>query len=193
MKPARSPSPKTIAAALAIAAACAALPAYAARYWTREAVLSAFFPGSTRIGYKPISLSDAEAEAIGKKLGTAPVNKDWYIFLPETNGKRDDGYAIVKDSQIGLHEPIDFAVRFDGKGAVTRVEIMEYREAYGEEVRSDRFRAQFAGKTAGDAIIAGKDIDIVSGASYSSRSVALGVKRDVLVLDTALKSGKLSP
>jgi hypothetical protein len=64
-------------------------------------------------------------------------------------------------------------------------------EPYGDEVRSDRFRAQFQGKTAGDPITAGKDIDIVSGATISSRSMALGVKRDALILQTALKNGSL--
>jgi Na+-translocating ferredoxin:NAD+ oxidoreductase subunit G len=45
------------------------------------------------------------------------------------------------------------------------------------------------GKTAADPIVAGKDISIVSGASISSKSVALGVKRDTLVLQAALKNG----
>ena len=37
----------------------------------------------------------------------------------------------------------------------------------------------------------GKDIDIISGASISSKSIALGVKRDTLVLEAALGSGSL--
>ena len=42
---------------------------------------------------------------------------------------------------------------------------MAYREAYGDQVRSERFREQFVGKTARDPITAGQDIDIISGAT----------------------------
>ncbi|MEO7327939.1 MAG: FMN-binding protein [Minicystis sp.] len=173
-----------------------ALPAAAAEYWSATSVLKSFFKDvskPSKIIAKHVTLSDAEAAAIGKQLGTAPVTKDWSIYFTQTDDKRDPrfGLAIVGDQEIGLHEPIDFAVRFNSAGAVDRVEIMAYREAYGDEVRSERFRQQFVGKTARDAITAGKDIDVVSGASYSSKSVALGVKRDTLVLATALKNGAL--
>ncbi|MFO0762862.1 MAG: FMN-binding protein [Byssovorax sp.] len=173
-----------------------ALPAAAVEYWTPRAVLGSFFTGASkesRITFKRVTLSDAEAEAIGKQLGTEPVKKDWPVYFTQTGDKRDPafGLAIVGDQQIGLHEPIDFAVHFRGDGAVDRVEIMAYREAYGDEVRTERFRKQFVGKTAADPIVAGKDIDVISGASYSSKSVALGVKRDTLVIAAALKNGAL--
>lgn len=181
---------RILAAAVLLAAGAAALPAYAAQYWTSGSVLGSFFATSKHVGHKAFSLSDGDAAAIAAKIGAPTVAKDWHIYVADTDGKRD-GYAIVLDKERGLHEDIDFAVQFDLGGAVKRVEIMEYREAYGDEVRSERFRKQFAGKTAKDAITAGKDIDIVSGASISSRSVALGVRRDTLVLEAALKSGAL--
>jgi Na+-translocating ferredoxin:NAD+ oxidoreductase RnfG subunit len=167
----------------------AVLPAYAATYWTVPGVMKSFFSSSKRVTFKRVTLPESAAAEIAKKLGTGSVQREWVIYLGETDG-RLDGYAIVDDEK-GMHEPIDFAVRFTPKGAVDRVEVMVYREPYGDEVRSDRFRAQFQGKTAVDPIMAGKDIDIVSGATISSRSMALGVKRDALVLQTALKSGSL--
>ncbi len=180
---------RALAGALAAGALLAVLPAYAATYWTVPGVMKSFFSSSKRVTFKRVTLPEATAAEIAKKLGTGSVRREWVIYLGETDG-RLDGYAIVDDEK-GMHEPIDFAVRFTPKGAVERVEVMVYREPYGDEVRSDRFRAQFQGKTAGDPITAGKDIDIVSGATISSRSMALGVKRDALVLQTALKSGSL--
>jgi Na+-translocating ferredoxin:NAD+ oxidoreductase RnfG subunit len=173
---------------MAVACFVAVLPAHGATYWTVPEVLKSFFASSKKVGYRKVVLSDAEATEIGKKLG-APVKRDWVVYVAESDGRRD-GYAI-KDQEKGMHEPIDFAVKFSTSGAVERIEILEYREAYGDEVRGERFRAQFRGKTASDPITAGKDIDIVSGASISSRSVALGVKRDTLVLQLALKRGGL--
>jgi Na+-translocating ferredoxin:NAD+ oxidoreductase RnfG subunit len=177
-------------AAVLLAILGAALPAHAIQYFTPGAVLASFFKGATKITYKPVSLSDAEAVEIGKQLGQGPVKKDWSIYFSETDGKRNDGFALL-DRELGMHDPIDFAVRFTGRGAVDLVEIMEYREAYGDEVRAERFRKQFIGKTAKDPIALGKDIQIITGASISSRSMALGVKRGALVIERALTNGSL--
>ena len=177
-------------AGLLLAVLGAALPAHATDYWTNKDLLTDFFRSgkSPRVGPRTVTLSDAEAAAIGKKLG-APVKKTWIVYVAEeAEDKKRLGYALL-DQEIGLHEPIDFGVRFGLGGAVERVEVRAYREAYGDEVRQERFRKQFVGKTAGDPIVAGKDVDIISGATYSSRAMALGVKRGALVLETALKNG----
>jgi Na+-translocating ferredoxin:NAD+ oxidoreductase RnfG subunit len=163
-----------------------AVPAYAAQYWSWPDLLRDFFATSAKVGYRKVTLTDADAAAIEKKLGE-PVKRAYTIYVGESDAGRT-GYAM-QDAEIGLHEPIDFGVRFGPSGAIERVEIMEYREPYGDEVRGERYRKQFVGKTANDPITAGQDIDVISGASYSSRSVALGVKRDTLVLQAALKNG----
>jgi Na+-translocating ferredoxin:NAD+ oxidoreductase subunit G len=172
---------------LLLAALAVALPAHATVYWPGLTLLSEFFKTSQNVAARPFTLSDADAAEIGKKLGAA-VKKTWTIRVGEDKDHNRTGYAIL-DSEIGLHEAIDYGVRFGLSGAVDRVEIREYREAYGDEVRSERFRKQFVGKTANDPIVAGRDIDIVSGASYSSRALALGIKRDTLILQAALKNG----
>lgn len=174
-------------AGLLVAILGAALPAHATVYWTNEALLKDFFK-DTKVTYRSVTLSDATAAEIGKKLGADLPKKTWSIYLDESEGHGRTGYAVL-DKEIGLHELIDYGVRFGLTGTVERVEIREYREPYGDEVRSERFRKQFVGKTANDPITAGKDIDIISGATYSSKAVALGVKRDALVLKAALKSG----
>jgi Na+-translocating ferredoxin:NAD+ oxidoreductase subunit G len=180
---------RTTAGALAIAGLAIAVPAYAATYWTVPALMKSFFSSSKRVSFKRITLPEGTAEEVAKKIGAGSVKRDWVIYVGESEGKLD-GYAVVDDEK-GMHEAIDFGVRFSPKGAVDRVEVLVYREAYGDEIRSERFRSQFAGKTASDAITVGKDIDMISGASISSRSMALGVKRDALVLQAALKSGSL--
>ena len=177
-------------AAVLLAIVGAALPAHATQYFTPTTVLTSFFKGAEHVRHRSITLSDAEAAEIGKQLGQGPIPKGWSVYFPEAGGQRTDGFAIL-DHELGMHENIDFAVRFTGKGAVDLVEIMEYREAYGDEVRAERFRKQFVGKTAKDPLVAGKDIQIITGASISSRSMALGVKRDALVLDRALANGSL--
>jgi Na+-translocating ferredoxin:NAD+ oxidoreductase RnfG subunit len=178
-----------LAAGLLLATLVAAAPAAAAEYWKPGDLLRDFFKTSQAVHPKSVTLPEADALAIAKKLGLAPdkLRRTWSVYIAEADGKRT-GYALL-DSEIGLHEAIDFGVRFRLDGAVDRVEILVYREPFGDEVRGERFRRQFVGKTANDSITAGQDIDIVSGATYSSKSMALGVKRDALVLQAVLKNG----
>ena len=179
----------SIAALLLAAAVFTAVPAYATTYWTVPALMKSFFPTSKKVSYKRFTLTPEDAKDIARRLGVESIKREWVVYFAETDSRRD-GYAIL-DEEKGMHDPIDFAVRFTEAGVVDRVEVMVYREAYGDEIRSTRFRAQFGGKTTADSITAGKDIDIVSGASISCRSMAVGVKRDLLVVQAALKSRAL--
>jgi hypothetical protein len=173
---------------LLLAVLGAALPAHATQYWAPKDLLGDFFKTAKTVSYREVTLSDAEAAAIAKKLGADLRSKTWSIYFGEDANKQRTGYAVL-DKELGLHELIDYGVRFGTGGAVERVEIMVYREPQGDQVRSQRFRDQFVGKTANDPIVAGQDISIVSGASISSKSVALGVKRDTIILNGALKNG----
>ena len=47
---------------------------------------------------------------------------------------------------IGKHEFIPFALGLNQDGSVKDIEILEYRESYGDQVRKPAWRAQFTGK-----------------------------------------------
>jgi Na+-translocating ferredoxin:NAD+ oxidoreductase RnfG subunit len=84
---------------------------------------------------------------------------------------------FVLDHVIGKHLFIDYAVALDTNGRVMRVEILQYRESYGGEVRESSWLGQFVGKTSGSALKVGSDIRSISGATLSSLHVTEGVKR----------------
>jgi Na+-translocating ferredoxin:NAD+ oxidoreductase RnfG subunit len=63
------------------------------------------------------------------------------------------------------------------------VEVLAYREPYGDGIRTERFRRQFVGRSASSGFVAEHDIDAVSGASISSRSMCVGVQRAAILLD----------
>ncbi len=84
---------------------------------------------------------------------------------------------VVLDHVIGKHLYIDYMVALDTTGRVTRVEILQYRESYGGEVRESGWLAQFVGKGSGSALKVGSDIRNISGATLSSLHLTEGVKR----------------
>ena len=85
--------------------------------------------------------------------------------------------VFVVDHVIGKHLYIDYAVAIDPNGRVMRVDILQYRESYGGEVREPGWLAQFVGKTSGSTLKVGSDIRNISGATLSSLHITEGVKR----------------
>ncbi len=155
--------------------------AHAYVYWTPPDVLASFFPGAT---VESVVFAPTNAESAGITGQVGPILPQYAIQVARNDGEVV-GYAIL-DAERGQHEPIDFAVSFSPTGQVQRVEILTYREAYGDGVRADSFRAQFTGRGPSSGFRAGKDIQIVSGATISSRSISVGVKRATVVLNTWL-------
>jgi len=96
------------------------------------------------------------------------------------------GYLVV-DRVVGKHEFITIAVGINANGTVKQIEIMEYRESYGYEVRDAAWRAQFVGKSASSPLQLNADIKNISGATLSSKHVTDGVKRILQKVESGLK------
>lgn len=84
---------------------------------------------------------------------------------------------FVFDHVIGKHLYIDYAVALDPGGRILRVDILQYRESYGGEVRQASWLAQFVGKTSASPLAINQDVRNISGATLSSHHVTEGVKR----------------
>jgi len=97
------------------------------------------------------------------------------------------GYVIV-DEVYGKHEFITYAVAINLAGNITGVEILEYRESYGGEVRNPQWRAQFVGKSSHDTVELDKDIRNISGATLSCQHVTEGIRRNLAFFDVVIKN-----
>lgn len=167
--------------ALTLAAAPLRARAAEATYYTTRAVLTELFPKSERVTYRTFTLDASLKARLTQRLGYVPAKDRYTVFVATTQGKVD-GYAII-DEERGLHQPITFATRLSPRGVVERLEIMVYREPRGDEVRDPRFRKQFEGKTAQDPLRLSQDVDAVSGATVSSASLAVGVRRAAVLVE----------
>ena len=136
----------------AMAVASIASPALAVQYLTIDAAQKFAFPAANR--FVENGGMTWKAQAGDKLLG-----------------------LFVVDHVIGKHLYIDYAVALDPTGRVMRVEILQYRESYGGEVREPGWLSQFVGKTSGSPLKVGGDIRNISGATLSSLHVTEGVKR----------------
>lgn len=155
-------------------------------YYTPRDLLADFFRTSQNVTYKKVALDAGEKQRLQHRLGYVPARGSYTFYVATSGGGHVDGYAFI-DEERGEHLPITFAVKLSPEGKVLRQEIVIYREARGDEVRDQRFRAQFVGKSARDAIDTDQDIQAVSGATISSRAMAVGVKRAVVLFDELVK------
>jgi Na+-translocating ferredoxin:NAD+ oxidoreductase subunit G len=161
-----------------------AAPASAEVFYTVRDLLAAQFKASQRVTFVQIRPNAGQQQRIEARLGRALPKRE-YTFYVATSDGRVDGYALF-DEERGQHELISFATFFDASGQVTRVEVVAYREPYGDGIRAERFRKQFVGRGAQSGFAPDRDIDAISGATISSRSMCLGVQRAALLLKEAL-------
>ena len=155
-------------------------------YYGVRTLLSEQFHTSKKVDFVRVQLDASQKQALEKQLGYRLPRQEYIFYIARTEGKID-GYALF-DQEIGQHEYIDFATFFDARGKVTRVEVVAYREPYGEGIRSKRFRKQFVGRSASSGFRTGRDIDSITGATLSARAMSKAVRRASVILERAVLS-----
>lgn len=153
---------------------------HASVYLTVEQAQQAMFPGATFIDAK-LMLSDAQARAVAERSGARVRNREQRVW--RVSG---EGWFMV-DEVVGKHEFITYALGLDASGHVRGIEVLEYRESYGHQIRDAAWRRQFVGKSAADPLRLDQDIHNISGATLSCRHVTDGVKRLLALYEIALK------
>ena len=146
-----------------IALVCAASPVQATQYLTLEQAQKALFP-------------DADAFAATAVPRAWAASRSGVVL----------GHVMV-DEVIGKHELITYALGVGSDGAVRNVEIMDYRESRGGEIRDLRWRAQFKGKRSDSPLRLEEDIQNISGATLSCRHITEGVRRLLAIHAAKLK------
>ncbi len=160
----------------------AAAPAAATVYLSVEQAQAQMFPGvALRQDFR--TLSDTQLTAIEKDSGVRPATASVQAW------RAPDGGWFVLDQVIGKHAPIRYAVALDANGAVRDVEILEYLESYGGEIRLAAWRRQFRGRTDADHVDLDRNIRNISGATLSCSHVTDGIRRILATYAVALAHG----
>lgn len=140
------------------------------RYLTEEEAAAILFPGETLVDAS-FSLTPEQAASIGSSSGVPVLQTR--VRVQRASG----GGWLFFDEAMGKHEAFDLALGLNADGSVKGVEILLYREEHGFEVRDEKWRAQFVGKTASDPVKIYRDVQKISGATFSSKGVVETVRR----------------
>lgn len=144
--------------------------AHAEQYLSVAEAQATMFPGQ-RLTDASLTLTPEQARAIEKAAGVSVRHKELRAWRAE------NGDMLFVDRVVGKHEFITWALAVNADGTVRNIEILDYRETYGSEVRNPKWRAQFVGKTHGAELKLNRDIRNISGATLSCRHITDGVKR----------------
>ena len=166
-------------------AAFVAAPAYAVQYLNIEQAQKQFFPQADSFASSPLELSSKQKAFVEKVAGVRMRYSKQHVWKAFNNGKQVG--RVVQDEVFGKHEFITYAVALDITGTVMGVEILDYRETHGREVRNANWRAQFHGKQHGAPLRLDNDIQNISGATLSCQHISEGVRRILALHEAALK------
>src|SRR5262249_42148512 len=156
--------------------AALATSAYGTTYMSVEQAQVAMFPGS-QLTRSFVTLTREQMLAIEKKSGVSVRKAEVQVW------KSADGGWFIVDEAIGKHELFTIALALHADSSIKHIEILDYRESYGYEVRNEAWRRQFTGKSAAAPLKLGDDIKNISGATLSCRHVTETVKRLLATYD----------
>src|SRR5258708_2007135 len=121
---------------LPAAALLISVPAHATIYLSIEQAQALMFPGATfTADFR--TLTDDQMHAIANASDVNVRNREVRLWRASTGG------WFIADEVVGKHDFIPFAVALDSDGSVKGIEILEYRESYGDQVRDAAWRKQF--------------------------------------------------
>tara|TARA_X000001036_G_C20639390_1_gene790535 strand:+ start:1136 stop:1663 length:528 start_codon:yes stop_codon:yes gene_type:complete len=102
--------------------------------------------------------------------------KDKLYYWTISQGDTTIAYAFL-DNVIGKSMPITYMVILNIEGNIINSNVIKYREAYGSEVGNKGWLKQFINFNNNSDYDIGKNIDGISGATISVKSMSKGMQK----------------
>ena len=153
------------------------IPEKSASYWKKaDKNLNRIFQGAT-FTKKEVDFSRKE----WSKIDLPFANHGIYQLYHENELL---GYLVLTAS-MGRYESFDYMVVYDPELSVKEIDVLNYTSSHGGEVASRNWLKQFAGYN-GKHLTYGKDIEAITGATYSAGSLT----KDVETITVLLKNNQ---
>jgi len=103
-------------------------------------------------------------------------NEVGYSYTGRVNTQKANG-ATTGSKEMDALEYFDYFILFDKSLKVLRVTVFNYQALYGQEICAPGWLKQFTGFDGSYKLKVGKNIDAITGATLSSKSIAMDVQR----------------
>ena len=138
--------------------------------------------GAAKLKKLDVNVDAAQAQNLKKAHGIDAAGR----YTVYRGLKADDALvgAVVLVNEQGKEGPLQLLVAFRPEGQIYDIGFTIFGEDKGKSVLSWGYLRQYIDKSITDTLVLGKDIDGVSGATWTSTSVAQAVKKAVVVFHT---------
>src|SRR5205809_8123343 len=116
--------------------------AFAVRYLTVDQAQQAIFPGKSFTA-APVKLTSVQRKAIEQASGVRVLHDEQQVWRVSGGG------WFIVDEVVGKHEFITYAAGLNPEGSVKEIEVMDYRETYGGDIRNENWRGESVADTSG--------------------------------------------
>jgi hypothetical protein len=99
-----------------------------------------------------------------------------YLYVGRVNSCRSGGCEIDRETREPSFEFFDYFVILDTSIVVKKVKIFNYQATHGHEVMSSGWLRQFIGYNGDEDLKYGRDIEAISGATISAKSLNADVQ-----------------
>lgn len=171
--------------ALPVLALCGALAAQAGTFHSKAGAVAAAFPQAVRAYEWRRLLTADEIASLEKALRRRIAEGGYYVYLVE-DAQGPCGLAVVT-AEIGKTEYFSFLVATGMDRKVCGMEVLNYKEPRGGEVRRRSFLSQFLGKHHGQRLRVSREIENIPGATLSALAVTRGVRKVLAILELWFK------
>ena len=143
-----------------------------------DQALRQIYPKATGFEREAFVLTADQIKAVEEKSGVTfgmdhSANIQMYVAR---ENDRVLGYAF-EDIIIGKWGPIHYLAGLGPNGDVLEVVVLDYQEIRGRPIAKKRFLRQYKDKSIRDPVRLRNDIDGITGATISSRSMTDGVRK----------------
>jgi Na+-translocating ferredoxin:NAD+ oxidoreductase RnfG subunit len=137
---------------------------------------------SAKMTKESFDLSKDQLKSLTDLAPDAQDLKFEFYYGKTAAGKLETACTVVP--QKGKEGTLVIGVCFSGAGLVSDVRILSSQEERGRKVEEESFLKQFHGKKISQSFTVGKDVDAVSGATWSSKAVAEAVRKSSYAFQT---------
>ena len=157
----------------------------AAKYMSVDQAKEQIFPFADEYVTKALRLTTEQTQEVDKLSRVAGRSGQPQVWQAMAKGKMIGWFFV--DQVIGKHELITYALGVNSDGSVRQLQIIEYLETYGSQVRYPNWRDQFVGKTVKNPLQIDSDIDNITGATLSARHLTDGIRRLLFLHQSVLR------
>jgi hypothetical protein len=110
-----------------------------------------------------------------------------YVYVSRVNSCRAGGCSIIPDDIMLEFEYFDYFFVTDPEGKVLNVKIFNYQATHGHQVMSKGWLKQFIGFSGNQSLTYGQDINAISGATVSAKTLIEDIKKAEVEIRSLLK------